>query len=166
MKHECPRALSNERRSFIVRRPSLFFAAVSCIAYAAFSVEAFSPLVGPLCGSRRRTSRVTSSTPLQQSSFQRSTIISLAAGAAAQAHASSQQRSDNNNQRQKYTRGNAPNKKTALKWVVQSIERLAEDKTLPPVEKPSLQLLDALYKLQRGKKEKNDINKSQNDNTE
>lgn len=141
MKHECLRPFSNARRSFIMRRPNLFFVAVSCIAYASFSVEAFSPLVRPLCGSRGR-----SSTPLQ-----RSTITSLAAGAAAQAHASPQQRSDNNSQRQKYTRGNAPNKKTALKWVVQSIERLAEDDTLAPVEKPSLQLLDALYKLQRGK---------------
>jgi hypothetical protein len=51
---------------------------------------------------------------------------------------------------QKLGKGDAPNKRTALKWVIQSIERCAQDPKYT-IDKPSPQLLDALYKLQRGK---------------
>lgn len=50
---------------------------------------------------------------------------------------------------EKLPRGGAHNKKTALKWVVQSIERFAQDAKFS-VDKPSPQLLDALHRLQRG----------------
>lgn len=46
-------------------------------------------------------------------------------------------------------KGGAPNKRTALKWVVQSIERY--DTESSSAERPSPQLLRALNKLQRGK---------------
>ena len=43
----------------------------------------------------------------------------------------------------------APNKRTALRWVVQSIERLGQDPEFI-LERPSPQLMDALYRLQKG----------------
>jgi hypothetical protein len=43
----------------------------------------------------------------------------------------------------------APNKRTALRWVVESIERLGQDPELI-LERPSAQLMDALYRLQKG----------------
>lgn len=43
----------------------------------------------------------------------------------------------------------APNKRTALRWVVESIERLGQDPELI-LERPSTQLMDALYRLQKG----------------
>lgn len=43
----------------------------------------------------------------------------------------------------------APNKRTALRWVVESIERLGQDPEFI-LERPSTQLMDALYRLQKG----------------
>lgn len=43
----------------------------------------------------------------------------------------------------------APNKRVALRWVVESIERLGQDPELI-LERPSPQLMDALYRLQKG----------------
>ena len=61
---------------------------------------------------------------------------------------SSQNKQDNKSKTQ---RRNATNKRTALKWVVQSIERYAEDPKSCLVDRPSPKLLDALYRLQQAR---------------
>lgn len=77
-----------------------------------------------------------------------SAVSSLAASAAASSK--NEQRADKQNTKSKLARGGAPNKRTGLKWVIQSIERFAQDPKFS-MDKPSPQLLHALYKLQRGK---------------
>jgi len=140
-KHECllPTYAATKRQRGIAKcLAALYVAYVSLSVVEGFSVRQF----------RRRhfvdSRLVTSLLSPRQLSGQTITLLSAAG--------SSQNERSKQKTKQKFQRGSAPNKKTALKWCVQAIERYAEDPKLS-VEKPSSQLLDALYGLQRGKKE-------------